>query len=78
MLLKPSFEKLRARLRYDTYGGAPLLGVRGACIVTHGRSNRIAIRNAIRNAAALAQHNLVGTIESAVTSTLTLVSDAAP
>ncbi len=78
LLLKPSFEKLRARLRYDTYGGAPLLGVRGACIVTHGRSNRIAIRNAIRNAAALAQHNLVGTIESALTSTLTLVSDAAP
>jgi glycerol-3-phosphate acyltransferase PlsX len=78
LLLKPSFEKLRARLRYDTYGGAPLLGVRGACIVTHGRSNRIAIRNAIRNAASLAEHNLVGTIESALTSTLTLVSDAAP
>ena len=34
LLLKPSFEKLRARLRYDTYGGAPLLGVRGCCIVT--------------------------------------------
>ncbi len=78
LLLKPSFEKLRARLRYDTYGGAPLLGVRGACIVTHGRSNRIAIRNAIRNAASLAEHNLVGTIESALTSALTLVSDAAP
>ncbi len=77
-LLKPSFEKLRARLRYDTYGGAPLLGVRGACIVTHGRSNRIAIRNAIRNAASLAEHNLVGTIESALAGTLALVSDAAP
>jgi glycerol-3-phosphate acyltransferase PlsX len=69
-LLKPSFEKLRARLRYDTYGGAPLLGVRGACIVTHGRSNRVAIRNAIRNAAALVERNLVGTIESAVTAAL--------
>jgi glycerol-3-phosphate acyltransferase PlsX len=77
-LLKPSFEKLRARLRYDTYGGAPLLGVRGACIVTHGRSNRIAIRNAIRNAASLADRNLVGTIESALIGTLTLVSDASP
>ncbi len=75
-LLKSSFEKLRTRLRYDTYGGAPLLGVRGACIVTHGRSNRIAIRNAIRNAASLADRNLVGTIESALTGTLALVSDA--
>ncbi len=67
LLLKPSFEKLRTRLRYDTYGGAPLLGVRGACIVTHGRSNRIAIRNAIRNAASLADRNFIGTIESALT-----------
>jgi glycerol-3-phosphate acyltransferase PlsX len=78
LLLKPSFEKLRARLRYDTYGGAPLLGVRGACIVTHGRSNRVAIRNAVRNAASLADRNLVGAIESAVTGALTLVADRAP
>jgi glycerol-3-phosphate acyltransferase PlsX len=77
-LMKSSFEKLRVRLRYDTYGGAPLLGVRGACIVTHGRSNRIAIRNAIRNAASLAERNLVGTIESALTGTLAPFSEAAP
>ncbi len=72
LLLKPSFDALRARLRYDTYGGAPLLGVRGACIVTHGRSNRIAIRNAIRNAAALVERNLVGTIEAALTEALAI------
>jgi glycerol-3-phosphate acyltransferase PlsX len=78
LLLKPSFEKLRVRLRYDTYGGAPLLGVRGACIVTHGRSNRIAIRNAIRNAASLAERNLVGTIESALTGTPAPLTEAAP
>jgi glycerol-3-phosphate acyltransferase PlsX len=71
-LLKPSFEKLRARLRYDTYGGAPLLGVRGCCIVTHGRSNRIAIRNAIRNAVTLAERNLIGTIEASLSGTLAL------
>jgi glycerol-3-phosphate acyltransferase PlsX len=65
-LLKPSFEKLRARLRYDTYGGAPQRGVRGACIVTHGPSNRIAIRNAIRNAATLADRNLIGAIEASL------------
>jgi len=70
LLLKPSFDKLRQQLSYDTYGGAPLLGVRGACVVAHGRSNRIAIRNAIRNAAALAEKNLVGTIQHAIASTL--------
>ncbi len=72
LLLKPSFGKLRARLRYDTYGGAPLLGVRGCCIVTHGRSNRIAIRNAIRNAKTLAERNLIGTIEASLSGTLAL------
>jgi glycerol-3-phosphate acyltransferase PlsX len=76
-LLKPSFEKLRVRLRYDTYGGAPLLGVRGACIVTHGRSNRVAIHNAIRNAASLAERNLVGAIESALTGGVALASETA-
>jgi glycerol-3-phosphate acyltransferase PlsX len=75
-LLKPSFQKLRARLSYDTYGGAPLLGLRGACIVTHGRSNRIAIHNAIRNAAALVERNLVGTIEASLSGTLA-IADAA-
>jgi glycerol-3-phosphate acyltransferase PlsX len=75
-LLKPSFQKLRARLSYDTYGGAPLLGLRGACIVTHGRSNRTAIYNAIRNAAALVERNLVGTIEASLSGTLA-IADAA-
>jgi glycerol-3-phosphate acyltransferase PlsX len=74
LLLKPSFEKLRARLRYDTYGGAPLLGVRGCCIVTHGRSNRIAIRNAIRNARTLAERNLIGTIEASLSGTLAIAA----
>ena len=33
---------------YSEYGGAPLLGVNGGCIVCHGRSNAKAIKNAIR------------------------------
>ena len=44
------------------YGGAPLLGVRGNCVVAHGRSDKIAIRNAIRQAAAVAAADLVGSI----------------
>jgi glycerol-3-phosphate acyltransferase PlsX len=69
-LMKPVFSAFRDRLNYATYGGAPLLGVRGTCIVAHGRSNRVAIRNAIRNAAGVAQHDLVGTIETALAPSL--------
>ncbi|MBV8580608.1 MAG: phosphate--acyl-ACP acyltransferase, partial [Candidatus Eremiobacteraeota bacterium] len=50
------------RIDYSTYGGAPLLGVRGNCVVAHGRSDKVAIRNAIRQAAALADADLVRTI----------------
>ncbi|MEG0503965.1 MAG: phosphate--acyl-ACP acyltransferase, partial [Raoultibacter sp.] len=35
----------------DTYGGAPLLGVKGACIVGHGSSNPTAIKNGIHTTA---------------------------
>jgi glycerol-3-phosphate acyltransferase PlsX len=45
---KGAMEKLRRRIDYSEYGGAPLLGIRGNCIVSHGRSNANAIRNAIR------------------------------
>jgi phosphate acyltransferase len=69
-LMKSSFDKLRARLSYDSYGGAPLLGLRGACIVTHGRSNRVAIHTAIRNAGMLVRRNLIGTIEASLSGTL--------
>jgi phosphate acyltransferase len=58
------FDAMRARVNYSTYGGAPLLGVRGNCIVAHGRSDRVAVRNAIRQAAAVTGANLVGSIEA--------------
>lgn len=47
------------RLDYREYGGAPLLGVDGVCIIAHGRSNAWAIRNAIRVAAEAAQRQIV-------------------
>ncbi|MBZ5584674.1 MAG: phosphate acyltransferase PlsX [Acidobacteriia bacterium] len=48
VLAKNAFTAFRKRLDYSEYGGAPLLGVRGACIICHGRSNANAIKNAIR------------------------------
>ena len=62
LLSRGVFERIRVRLDYSTYGGAPLLGVRGNCVVAHGRSDRVAIRNAIRQAAQLARADLVGSI----------------
>src|SRR6266516_6730241 len=47
LLARSAFDELKARMDYSEYGGAPLLGVKGGCIVCHGRSNAKAIKNAI-------------------------------
>jgi fatty acid/phospholipid synthesis protein PlsX len=47
-ILKPGLRKVFKKLDYAEYGGVPLLGVNGAAIVAHGRSNARAIQNAIR------------------------------
>ncbi len=47
-LCLPVFLALKKDLDYSEYGGAPLLGVDGICIIGHGRSNAKAIKNAIR------------------------------
>ncbi len=65
-LARPAFAVMKKKLDYDSYGGAPLLGVRGNCIVAHGRSNRNAIRNAIKAAALEAGADLVGAIAASV------------
>jgi phosphate acyltransferase len=58
----PAFRRVRRRLDYAEYGGAPLLGLNGVCIVAHGRSNALAIKNAVRVAAQAVQSDVVGTI----------------
>jgi phosphate acyltransferase len=47
-LSKAAFTDFKKRVDYSEYGGAPLLGVRGASIICHGRSNANAVKNAIR------------------------------
>ncbi len=48
LALKPGFARMKARFDYESYGGAPLLGVKGVSIVTHGRAKARMIENAIR------------------------------
>lgn len=47
-VLRPGLRKVFKRLDYAEYGGVPLLGINGAAIVSHGRSNAKAIKNALR------------------------------
>lgn len=51
VLAREAFEDFRKRMDYSEYGGAPLLGLKGVCIICHGSSNANAIKNAIRLAA---------------------------
>jgi glycerol-3-phosphate acyltransferase PlsX len=46
MLVKPALKRFAKDLDYEEYGGAPLLGVNGVCIICHGRSSAKAIKNA--------------------------------
>jgi glycerol-3-phosphate acyltransferase PlsX len=55
LLSQRSFRRFRRRIDYSEYGGAPLLGVRGLVVVAHGRSSVKAMRNAVAQAARLAQ-----------------------
>jgi phosphate acyltransferase len=55
LALKPGFDRMKARFDYESYGGAPLLGVKGVSIVTHGRARARMIQNAIRVASEAAQ-----------------------
>jgi glycerol-3-phosphate acyltransferase PlsX len=63
VLSKTAFGEFKKRLDYSEYGGAPLLGVRGVCIICHGRSNANAIKNAIRVAADFSAGNVNQRIE---------------
>lgn len=59
LLLKPALKKyLVKRMDYSEYGGAPLLGVNGTLMICHGSSKAKAIKNAIRQAAAVCSEHL--------------------
>ncbi|HEV3122170.1 MAG TPA: phosphate acyltransferase PlsX [Isosphaeraceae bacterium] len=53
--LKRGLKELKTRFEYQEFGGGPLLGIRGACIICHGASGARAIKNALRVAATMAE-----------------------
>jgi glycerol-3-phosphate acyltransferase PlsX len=53
-----AFKNLKRKVDYAEYGGAPLLGVDGICIIGHGRSSAKAVKNGIRVAAESVLHDI--------------------
>lgn len=62
LFMKPTLRRFSRHLAYDEYGGAPLLGINGACLISHGRSNANAIKNAIRIASEFSRKKVCDTI----------------
>jgi len=54
----PVVKRVWANHDYAEYGGAPLLGIDGVCIICHGSSDHVAIRNAVRVAREYLEHDL--------------------
>jgi phosphate acyltransferase len=67
LLIRPRIQKIRARLDWREFGGAPLLGIDGVAVVAHGRSDATAVKNAIRVAKDAVDGGLVANIRQAVT-----------
>jgi len=66
LFIKPALRNFKKKTDYDEYGGAPLLGIKGTCIISHGRSTAKAIRNAIRVASDFAEKKVYDSISSAI------------
>jgi glycerol-3-phosphate acyltransferase PlsX len=66
LLLMPAFRRFKRRIDPAEYGGALLLGVNGVCVISHGRSTGMAIKNAIRVAAECVTNKVIPHIREGV------------
>jgi glycerol-3-phosphate acyltransferase PlsX len=66
LLSRRAFRRFRRRVDYSEYGGAPLMGVAGLCIVGHGRSSVKAVRNAVTMAARFVSSNVLNRVEQEI------------
>jgi glycerol-3-phosphate acyltransferase PlsX len=57
-LAEGAFKSIRKKTNYEEYGGMPLLGVNGVCIIAHGASSALAIKNAIIAATKSIKHEI--------------------
>jgi len=75
-LSKEAFDDFRSRTNYSEVGGAPLLGVRGITVIGHGRSNPVAIKNAMRVAAELYRNRVNEKIDQELSAVVTAAGTA--
>jgi len=66
LLSLPAFNSLKKEIDYSEYGGAPLLGVNGVCIIAHGSSSAKAFKNAIKEATEFIDHQVNQRIVDAI------------
>ncbi|VAV84356.1 Phosphate:acyl-ACP acyltransferase PlsX (EC 2.3.1.n2) [hydrothermal vent metagenome] len=60
LLARGAFKNLKKKIDYDEYGGAPLLGIDGTCMISHGSSSSKAIKNAILKASEFVKEEVNG------------------
>ena len=58
VLAKDAFRTIHRKTNYEEYGGSPLLGVNGICIIAHGASTPLAVKNALRVAVESVEHQV--------------------
>ena len=66
LLSRRAFRRFSRRVDYSEYGGAPLLGVSGLCVVGHGRSSAKAVRNAVAMAYRFSKQEFVSQVENEI------------
>jgi phosphate acyltransferase len=67
LLSRQAYRRFRKRVDSAEYGGAPLVGLNGLCIIGHGRSSAKAVRNAVAMAATLVSQGLIEKLSGDIT-----------
>ncbi len=70
LVIGAGLKDLKTRFEYQEFGGGPLLGLRGACIICHGSSRERAIKNALRVAGTMAEERVSAEFISQLTAAL--------
>ena len=68
VLMNKVFKIIRKNTDYDEYGGAPLLGVNGCVIISHGKSSPKAVKNAIFQALKFSDSKINSVIQNEISS----------
>lgn len=76
VLSKSAFKDMKTRLGPDQHAGAPLLGLRGNILKSHGSSNYVAIANALRIAQEVVMHDMIDSITSEINQANTLITNS--